>query len=307
MQPTGTVTWSANTGCGASTLTGSYPGVATCTTSSLGGGSNTVSATYSGDSNHGGSSGSVSQTVNPASQTITFTTTAPSSEPYNGTFGVAASASSSLTVAFTAAGNCSVADNHNGTATYTMTSGAGTCTVKANQAGNSNYSAAAQATESVSATPASQTINVTTPAPATRSQEQQLHGSGQRHLRACRSHGASAGICTNVQGTYTMTASSGTCTVTMNAPSSTNYTAATQVTETMNGALAIAPTVSLTGPATAPYQSTYTVVATTNASTTPTFTASPATVCTISGSNGHDGERYRDVHSDGSLGSGRCV
>ena len=83
MQPTGTVTWSANTGCAPSTLSGAYPGVATCTTSSLGGGSDTVTATYAGDSNHGGSTGSVSQTVNPASQTITFTATAPSSAAYN--------------------------------------------------------------------------------------------------------------------------------------------------------------------------------------------------------------------------------
>jgi len=41
--------------------------------------------------------------------------------------------------------------------------------------------------------------------------------------------------------------------------------------------------VSVTVPATAYYGSTYTVVATTNASTTPTLTATPATVCTISG------------------------
>ena len=61
---TGTVTWSANTGCSASTVTRRYPGVATCTTSSLNAGSDTVTATYSGDANHGGSSGSVSQTVN---------------------------------------------------------------------------------------------------------------------------------------------------------------------------------------------------------------------------------------------------
>ncbi|MGB9488925.1 MAG: Ig-like domain repeat protein, partial [Terriglobales bacterium] len=168
------------------------------------------------------------------------------------------------------------------TATYTITSGAGTCTVKANQAGNSDYSSAPQATESVSATPASQTINVTTPAPATavKSSSFTVVASATSGLPITW---GSAGICTNVHGTYTMTASSGTCTVTMNAPSSVNYTAATQVTETTNGALPIAPTVSLTGPATAPYQSTYTVVATTNASTTPTFTALPATVCTVSG------------------------
>ena len=175
-----------------------------------------------------------------------------------------------------------MADN-GGTATYTMTSGAGTCTVKANQAGNANYLAAAQKTESVSATPASQTIVVTTPAPPTaiKSSSFTVVASATSGLPITW---GSAGICTNVQGTYTMTSSTGTCTVLMNAPSSTNYTAAPQVTETVHGAVAIAPTVSITAPASAPYNSTYTVVATTNASTTPTFTATPATVCSISGS-----------------------
>ena len=41
--------------------------------------------------------------------------------------------------------------------------------------------------------------------------------------------------------------------------------------------------VSVTVPSTAYYGSSYTVVATTNASTTPTLTVAPATVCTISG------------------------
>ncbi len=284
MQPTGTVTWSANTGCAPSTLTGTYPGVATCTTSSLGGGSDTVAATYPGDANHTGSSGSVNQTVYPASQTITFTTAAPSSAAYNSTFGVAASASSSLTVAFTAAGSCSVADNGNGTATYTMTSGAGTCTVKANQAGNANYSAAAQATESVSATPASQTIVVTTPAPASAAKTFSFT------VVASATSGlpitfTSSGICTNVQGTYTMTSNSGTCTVKMNAPSSANYTAAPQVIETTAGAPAVAPTVSLTGePATANAGATFLMTASsteTGAVSIPVISTTTPAVCSV--------------------------
>ena len=62
-QATGTVTWSGNTGCSASTLSGD-PGTATCTTSILNAGSDTVTATYGGDSDHSGSAGSTSQTVN---------------------------------------------------------------------------------------------------------------------------------------------------------------------------------------------------------------------------------------------------
>ena len=66
---TGSVTWSANTGC-ASTVVSDYPGVSTCTTSSLNAGTDAVTATYSGDNNHGGSAGTVSQVVTAAPTTI---------------------------------------------------------------------------------------------------------------------------------------------------------------------------------------------------------------------------------------------
>jgi hypothetical protein len=153
----GTVMWSSNTGCGTTPVSGN-PGIATCTTPSLQGGNDTIVATYSGDSNHNGSAGSLSggQVVNPATQTITFTTNAPSSAVYNTQFTVAATASSGLPVTFTSAGVCSSSG-----ASYTMTSRAGTCTVIANQAGNANYSAAPPVTEFTTAQPANQ-IAVTT-------------------------------------------------------------------------------------------------------------------------------------------------
>ena len=104
---TGTVTWSPNTGCSVSTVSG-YPGVASCTTSSLGAGADTVTATYSGDSNHGGSAGSVGQSVSQASQTITFTVPAPSSAVVNSHFSVAATGGASgNAVTFTSSGWCS--------------------------------------------------------------------------------------------------------------------------------------------------------------------------------------------------------
>ncbi len=62
---TGSVPWSANTGCSPSTVSG-YPGIATFTTSSathLPVGTDVVTATYSGDSNHNGGTGSVNQVV----------------------------------------------------------------------------------------------------------------------------------------------------------------------------------------------------------------------------------------------------
>src|SRR5204862_4185927 len=67
----------------------------------------------------------------------------------------------SLAVAYSSAGVCT-----NVGATFMMTSGSGTCTVKYDQPVDSNYNAATQATESVIAQKANQTITVNTHAPA---------------------------------------------------------------------------------------------------------------------------------------------
>ncbi len=233
----GTVTWSSNTGCSASTVTSGNPGTATCTTSSLAVGTDTITATYSGDNNHSGSSGTLGQVVSQASQTITFTTNAPASKVYNGSFTVAATASSGLAVTFTSAGSCS-----NSGATYTMTSGAGTCSVIANQAGNANYSAAAQVTETTNATLASQTITFTTPAPASA-------GYGNSFTVVANGGGSgnslvftSSGSCSNSGTTYTMTSGTGTCSVIANQAGNGNYAAAAQVTETTTAILATSST-----------------------------------------------------------------
>ncbi len=165
---TGTVAWSANTGCGTTAVTSANPGIATCTTSGLAEGTDTITATYSGDSNHSGSSGSVNQVVNPASQAITFTLSAPSSATYNTSFNVAATGGASgNAVTFTAGGVCSITSGGSNTATYTMNSGTGTCSVIANQAASANYSAAPQVTQTVTANQAATTVVWPNPAPIT--------------------------------------------------------------------------------------------------------------------------------------------
>ena len=70
---TGTVSWSADTGCGTTTVTSGTPGVATCTTSGLPLGNSVITATYNGDSNHTGSTGTLSggQNVTQASSSTT--------------------------------------------------------------------------------------------------------------------------------------------------------------------------------------------------------------------------------------------
>src|ERR1035437_1047559 len=73
--PTGTVGFTANgttiTGCSAVPLSSSR--TATCTTAALPAGTNAIVATYSGDANYSGSSGSLSQVVNPGASTTTVT------------------------------------------------------------------------------------------------------------------------------------------------------------------------------------------------------------------------------------------
>ncbi len=284
MDVTGTVSWSSNTGCADSTVSG-YPGTATCTTSSLTGGTDTVTASYSGDSNHNSGSASVSQVVKQLSQTIAFTTNAPASAAYNSSFTVAATGGASgNSVAFTSAGSCS-----NSGSTYTMTSGAGHCSVIANQVGNANYAAASQVTENVSATPASQTINVTVTAPATAANHFSFT------VVASATSGlpitfTSSGACTNVHGTYTMNGRvNQVCKVSMYAPSSANYTSAPAVTETTTVAAPVRPTVSLTGaPATAVYGATFPVTASSNeteaAASIPVISSTTPSVCSVSGS-----------------------
>ena len=74
-RPTGTVGFTANgttiTGCSAVPLSSSR--TAACTTAALPVGTNAIVATYSGDVNYSGSSGSLSQVVNPGASTTTVT------------------------------------------------------------------------------------------------------------------------------------------------------------------------------------------------------------------------------------------
>ena len=102
-------------------------------------------------------------------QSISVTTSAPASKVYGGTFGVAATASSGLSVAITTSGGCS--GSGSGSATVTMTSGSTSCVVHYNQAGDSDRAAASEVTETVSATQVSQSISVTTSAPASKGYE----------------------------------------------------------------------------------------------------------------------------------------
>ena len=269
---TGSVTWSANTGCGTTSVTSGNPGVATCTTSSLPAETNTITATYSGDSNHGKSTGTLSggQVVNPASQAITFTTNAPSSAVYNTTFSVAATGGASGNpVVFTSSGACS-----NSGATYTMTSGTGTCSVIANQAGNTDYSAAPQVTQSVNANTASQTITFTTNAPASAAYNSNFTVAAGASSGLAVAY-SSSGACSNSGATYTMTSGTGTCSVIASQAGNNNYSAATPVSQTTNATKASQSiTFTANAPSSAAYNSNFTVAASASSGQPVAFTSS---------------------------------
>jgi hypothetical protein len=300
----GTVTWSSNTGCSASTVSG-YPGVATCTTSSLNAGSDTVTATYSGDSNHSGSAGSFSQTVNQATQAIAFTTNPPASAVYNTQFPVAATGGGSgNAVTFTSSGSCS--GSGTASATYTMTSGTGTCSVIANQAGNSNYLAAPTVTESVSAIKASQTITATPPAEAYKDDQFTVSASGGGSGKTLVF--TSSGSCSNSGSTYLM-GRSGNCTGTINQAGNSDYSAApaytftTTIITTLN-----TPSVSVSAPASEPYGASFVATATYPMTQgvsggVPTITASG--VCTAGAVSG-SGSTYQATITMTS-GTGTCT
>ncbi len=239
-----------------------------------------VIANQAGNSTYAAAS-QVTRTVSAtqAAQTITFTTNPPASAAYNSSFTVAATGGGSgNAVTFTSSGACS----HSG-ATYTMTGSSGTCSVIANQAGNSNYTAAPQVTQTVTAKQATQTITFTANAPASAAYNSSFTvaatGGGSGNAVTFTSSGA----CSHSGATYTMTSGTGTCTVIANQAGNTNYTAATQVTQTVTATQA-AQTISFTTipPATAAYKSTFKVAATGGGSgNAVTFTSSGA--CSNSG------------------------
>ena len=129
-------------------------------------GSGSCTVTYDQAGNAGYSAApQLTDTVNghANNQTIQITTDAPPSAGYGTGFTVAATGGGSGNpIVYGSSGVCT-----NAGANFTMTGSVGTCTVTYDQAGNANYNAAPQKTESVTATKAGQTIQITTAAPAT--------------------------------------------------------------------------------------------------------------------------------------------
>ena len=248
---TGTVSWSSNTGCATTPVTytpGTGVATATCNTSALPGGTGTVTANYSGDSNHNPGSGAVTQVVNPASQTITVTVYPPASAAYGSSFTVVASASSGLPVTYglISGSDCTVSG-----ATYTVGTRTGNCTVTLSQAGNNDYAAISPIAESTTrvVAPQKRTVSFTTAAPATAAYQStftvtaQSQSSNDTTLPTITAVPPSTGTApcqivpgstatngTAVSANVQMTSGTGTCSLTATWPLSDVYAATTAKT-----------------------------------------------------------------------------
>ena len=163
--------------------------------------------------------------ANLLTQTITFTTKAPTNAAFNSSFTVAASATSGLPVVFTSSGPCT-----NSGATYTMTAGTGSCSVIASQPGNPNYKAAPQVTE---ATPAIKAAPATTftGAPPTAPYQSTFAVNAATNASTTAVITAS-GPCSVSGTTVTMTSGTGACTIKANWAADSEYLAASMVQTT---------------------------------------------------------------------------
>ncbi|MFY9645672.1 MAG: Ig-like domain repeat protein [Terriglobales bacterium] len=254
-------------------------------------GKHTVAAVYSGDANNQGSTGMLSggQVVNQASQTIIVTVPAPATAVPGTSFTIAASASSSLPIAFTHSGPCT---NSNATYTINTTAKPGTiCTVTMNQAGNVDYAPAPTVNETTTVVKAiSPTVSFTgAPASATCLSSFAVTASSTNDPSVPTI--ASTGPCslsntvtngTTVSETVTITSGTGTCALSARWAASGSYSADTATQKTK--AQKATPLISFTGaPAQAANGTHFVVTAASNESGTgaavPTITAAGS--CTV--------------------------
>jgi hypothetical protein len=274
-----TIDASATSICSISGSTVSFTGVGTCK----------VNANQLGNANYiAAPQAQQSFTMGQASQTITYTSTAPANATVGGaTYAVTATGGASgnsvtFTIDSTSTAICSISG-----ATVSFT-GVGSCTVDANQAGNTNYLAASQMQQSIAVGKGAQVITFTSTMPTSATV-----GGATYTVTATASSGllvtlsldiASSG-CTLSGSTVAFT-SAGTCKIDADQAGNANYLAAGQLQQSFAVAKAnqtvtftsTAPTAATVGGAT------YAVTATASSSLTVAFTSATPSICTVAGS-----------------------
>jgi hypothetical protein len=244
---TGAVSYSV----GASAACALHSGDAAKLDITAGSGSCSVTATKAGDGNYNSITSAVrAVTVSKANQAALTV-----DSPDAGTFGdhLAMSASGGSTagaISFAVTGDsdaCSILTSGADAGKLAITAGSGTCKITATRAGNGNYNDVTSAAHTVTVSKANQTISVTTSAPASQVFDTSFTVAATASSGLAVSYDRS-GVCSHVGATFTMTSGTGDCTVKYDQDGNDNYSAATQVTETVHAQKANQATLSVASP-----------------------------------------------------------
>ena len=218
-------------------------------------------------------------------QTITWTSTAPTTAKFGGTYAPTATADSGLNVSITIdPASSSVCSLANGTVSFI---GVGTCTIKANQAGNSSYNSATEVTQTFSVSKADNSISAWSTAPTTAV----VNGSTYTPSASATSGGtvtftiagSSSSVCSISSGVVSFQAA-GSCVILADSATTTNYAAATQTSQTITvGKGTQVISFSSTAPSSPKVGTSYTVTASATSGASVTFSTSSA-ACSVSGS-----------------------
>jgi len=204
------------------TSSGACSNSGTTYTMTSGTGTCSVTASQPGNSNYSAANSvTESTTATKLSQSITFTTSAPSSAVYGTSFAVVATTSSGLPITYTGSGSCS-----NAGAVYTMTSGGGSCSVIANQPGNSNYLAARQVTQSTTAQKANASVSISN-IPGNAVAGKSFSPTYSTNSNGTASVTSSTSTTCTVSGSTVSFRAAGTCTLVAHTASTSNYNAGT--------------------------------------------------------------------------------
>jgi hypothetical protein len=201
----------------------------------LGAGTQTLSATFTptDTTDYTTATGTATLVVNKAIPTVSFTG-APGTAGYLSTFLVAATTNATSVATVAAAGACNLVGN-----TVTMISGTGVCNLSANWVADSNY-LVSSAAQNTTATKVAPTIAFTG-APSTAGFNSSFTVSATTNASTTAAIAAS-GACSITGATVTISAPSGTCSLSVTwaadnnylAASATQYTAATKAMPTIN-------------------------------------------------------------------------
>jgi len=293
--PTYTVTATATSGL-AVTFTIDATATSVCSISGsavsfIGAGTCVIDANQAGNANYNPApQAQQSFAVAKGSQTISFTSTAPSGATFGGaTYTVTATATSGLAVTFTidatATSVCSISGS---TVSFI---GVGTCVIDANQAGNANYNPAPQVQQSFAVAKADQTISFTSTAPSNAlvaGPTYTVTATATSGLAVTFTIDATATSVCSISGSTVSFIGGGTCVIDANQAGNANYNAAPQVQQSFivnknNQTISFTSTAPANAKNAGP---TYTVAATATSGLAVTFTidATATSVCSISGS-----------------------